>query len=662
MRNGNGHVAEVLLTKCRCALLFTANGSLREHEHSDELVPNRKAEFTVAADAKLQSPFARSQVALCAGVRNARVMPTDSRSRLQQTSDALPEVALLEGRATIAPVMNAAFHPADDACPAPPFVGGVRIAQTSLQTEPDIDHPVHDGRDARLFPCVRIDLFTVEQRLVPVLRGEMIRESALAKVPSYWRVIPQIGRVWRERAAGEWSRAAFPLTLVNDTENHSHHGLVTFLYRGERISHVIYQFVQQGAPYLLGRHFVAWGSAPAEFVALEPAAIDDQRRCVLLELEQRLPARPWSELIESASAGTLEGFAGPLDRKWLVAAALVRDGVIYYQPAQTPYGPYPYPLEMRFAVRSVMKSIAAPLALLHLAEIHGPRILMLNVGDYVDGLHPKWQRIRFIDAVNMTTGFGGTGSFRTNPNDILDGYLEGDYPGWYSAPSHADKLAAINDNGRPYPWEPGTVMRYRDQDFYLLGAALDAFVKSVRGPSADLWTLLLDGVLRPIGVHHAPAVRTMENDEHAGITWFNAGYYPTLDDLAKISLLYQNVGAWGGRQLLHRQLTAELLAGYEAVRQDGDGSLSTGFEADEAQQRTAMFYKMGFHFIPYVAADGKVHRLPTMTGFGESEVTLYPNRLVSIVIGNAARFHPGDQTKSAAGPQTIRAVERLARF
>ena len=159
-----------------------------------------------------------------------------------------------------------------------------------------------------------------------------------------------------------------------------------------------------------------------------------------------------------------------------------RDGTLYYQESSTPYGPYPYPLEMRFGVRSVTKSVFAPLALLHLAQFYGPWVLALHVGDYVPGLDPKWRRIRFIDAANMATGFGGTGTTKTHPNDVFDGYLGGDYDAWYTAPSHAEKIRQINLSLHPYPWEPGTVMRYRDQDYYLLGAAIEGFLKSVRGP------------------------------------------------------------------------------------------------------------------------------------------------------------------------------------
>ncbi len=64
------------------------------------------------------------------------------------------------------------------------------------------------------------------------------------------------------------------------------------------------------------------------------------------ELADRMPARPWSELVESVSPGTLDGFGGPLD--------------------------------------------------------------------------PKWNRVRFIDAANMATGFGGVGTLVTNPNGVGD--------------------------------------------------------------------------------------------------------------------------------------------------------------------------------------------------------------------------------------------------
>jgi CubicO group peptidase (beta-lactamase class C family) len=307
-------------------------------------------------------------------------------------------------------------------------------------------------------------------------------------------------------------------------------------------------------------------------------------------------------------------------------------GTLYYLAPDTPYGPYPYPLEMRYGVRSVTKSILAPLSLLHLAEIYGTRVLSLKIGDYVSGLDPKWQRVRFIDAANMSSGFGGVGSTRIHPNNILDGYLAGNYDAWYIAPSLADKIHQINTSLRPYPWEPGAVMRYRDQDYFLLGAALDAFLKSARGPSADLGQMLRAEVFEPIGIHQVPVVRTREAGGRDGTVWCNAGYYPTLDDLAKIAMLYQSSGAHGGKQILNRGLTCELLQARGAIIKNNDASLENGGSG---------LYKMGFHFLRYRNLAGTLQYLPSMRGSGDSEVILYPNGAVSIVIAKA-KTRPGD--------------------
>jgi CubicO group peptidase (beta-lactamase class C family) len=577
-------------------------------------------------------------------------------------ADLLPVQTFQVARALEAPVANSAFAPGPGALPAPAFAGVLKLKPMRMQTLPVLTQPLIEGRDARIFPGVQLEFFTAGDVLVPVQRGEMVRETQAGSTPSYWRVIPQFGKVWRETSDGAWSRAAFPIMLVNDTENHAHQGLATFLYREGQVTGLQIQFVQQTGPYLIKQYFVAWGFAPAEFAAADAATLATRRTQALGELAARLPAQPWNELAKTVPPGTLDGFGGPLLPKWQVAVALVRDGTIYYQDPVTPYGPYPYPLEMRFGVRSETKSVFAPLALLRLAQVYGPWVLTLKVGDYVQGLDPKWHRIRFIDAANMATGFGGTGSTKTHPNDIFDGYLGGNYDAWYTAPSHADKIRQIAATLRPYPWEPGTVMRYRDQDYYLLGAAIDGFLKSVRGPEASLWEFVKTEVFAPIGIYQAPAVKTREAGGRDGLVWANAGYYPTLDDLAKIALLYQARGAYGGAQILNRELTEDLLAGRDAIVKNGDASLGRVSGPLSGSSEDGL-YKMGFHFLRYVTAGGAVDYLPSMHGSGDNELILFPNRVISIVMAKASVEVLGaEKTRSDEGPVTMRAVERLAPF
>jgi CubicO group peptidase (beta-lactamase class C family) len=554
-----------------------------------------------------------------------------------------------------APVANAAFAPGLDAAEATPIAGELRIEGTELAVSPALGRRLVDGRDAQRFPALRLRFLTLGQRLVPVERGQMVAEQEPGETASYWRVIPQVGRIWRERGDEGWSRAAFPLMLVNDTENHAHQGLATFLYREGETRAMHLQFTQQTAPYLLSPHGKFWGSTRVTLSPLDEATLSLERERAARELAARLPMRPLAELRAALPAGTLEGFGGPVLPEWQVALGLVYQGRLYLESADTGEGAYPYPEEMRFGVRSVMKSVAAPLALLRLAERYGPEVMEETIGRWVPALNdPKWQRIRFIDAANMATGFGGTGSTQTQPNDINDGYLEADYDGWYTAPSNAQKIAHINAKLSPYPWEPGTVVRYRDQDFYLLGVAVDAYLKAKRGPRADAWRMLEDEVFAAIGIHQAPAVRTREAAGSEGPVWFNAGYYPSLDDLAKIALLFADEGRHGGQQLLHRDLTRAVLEARDALIKSNvtptDGS-------------PPELYRLGFHYTPFTGSRSqRLQQLPTMSGFGDNEVLIYPGRLISIRAAKAVRWDGGPVVATEDRFATVRAVDRLSPF
>jgi len=588
----------------------------------------------------------------------------------------LPVATMTAAATPISPVDNAAFAPGADALPAAPLVGTLRIAQSSMRAQPELKGPMIGGRDARLFPALTLQVFSDGTMLVPVQRGEMVVETPAQTARgarSYWTVIPQIGRVWREPGDGEWSRAALPLMLVNDTENHAHQGVATFLYRSGEITALRLQFTQQTAPYLLHQHFVLWGRAPTTFTAGGLADLEAQRAAVRRELADRLPAKPWSELEKQFAPGTLAGFGGPLRPKWQVLVVVGR-GNEELRAAEVVVGS-----ATNGAAAPVVSSradglfVAAPLALLRLAETYGPYVLDLRIGDFVPGLHPKWNRIRLIDAADMATGFGGHGSLRTNPNDAFSGYLEGDYDAWYTAGSTAEKLALINRNLKPYPWEPGTVMRYRDQDYFLLGLAIDGFLKSVRGPQADLWQMLQDEVFKPIGIHHAPAVRTLEPGGARGAVWANAGWYPTLDDQAKIALLLQAGGAHKGQQLLHRGLTTDLLAARGALHIKGDRSRDLSGElwgaaaarpADAADASTGDdMYRMGHWFPRYVgSSSGKAFRLPSMQGSGDNRVTLYPNGIITLQMAKAAELPPGEQARDDDAAATHRVVDRMSPF
>lgn len=589
-------------------------------------------------------------------------------------ADLLSVTFMTSDEALDMPVNNAAYYPADDAVAAPDLSGQLVLEQTVMQFEPEIPQPICDGSavemggscrggdDKRLLPRITLDLFTAGDILAADQIGTMLRDTAATEPESYWRVIPQYGRVWREDEDGDWARAALPLMLVHDMENHAHQGLATFLYNdvGE-VTDVRFQFVQQTTPWNIPVHFVAWGTADATFTPSDYDDIETKRAQVYQEMADRLPMRPWSELVAQLPAGTLEGFGGPLADEYIVTRALVYDDVIYYEGSQTDYGVYPYPQEMRFGPRSVTKSMTAPLALGRLSQVYGPYVLNLKIGDYVEGLDPEYDEVRFIDAANMATGMGGQGSFVTATNNTNDGYVDAAYDDWYNgAFSNAEKIAAITRDASPYPWEPGVIMRYRDRDYHLLGAALEGFLQSVEGNDADIWDMVAEEVFAPIGIHHAPIVRTLESPTEDGLAWFHAGIYVTLDDIAKVFRLYQDLGQHEGEQILHRGMTSHIFSIEGAVTKNTDVSADAAFadgEIDPAGEGEEL-YKLGFHMTPHVDIEsGELVYLPQASGFASNQIIMYPDDVISI---RMAKAWPCDTCWQDDGPEaTMEAVNRM---
>jgi hypothetical protein len=143
----------------------------------------------------------------------------------------------------------------------------------------------------------------------------------------------------------------------------------------------------------------------------------------------------------------------------------------------------------------------------------------------------------------------------------IEGVTDASYSKWYEARSVKEKVAALLADGRVYPWGPGQVTRYRDQDMFVLGVAMDRFFKSREGPTANIWSMLQREVLEPVGIHHAPTNRTIEADGSVGQPLMAYGYYPTVGDMVLIARLYQNGGKHGERQILYAPRIHELLAG-----------------------------------------------------------------------------------------------------
>lgn len=532
-------------------------------------------------------------------------------------------------------VDNSAFTPSAHATAAhEPFLGTLRLGESPMRSTPTSIAPsLVLGRDPQLFPAAEIAFFTYEGDLVP-FSEEVIRIGSAGRGRSFWDLIVQPGRVWSEPEDGDWSRAAFPFALVNSIEGETHNGLATFLYRGTQVSNVRFQIVQQTAPFLIEARFTAAGLTPASFGPANADRLPALRARRAAERRDVVRIADWAVLAAQVGADRLQGFDGRVRATDLVLSGLDYRGTFYLKECTSAAGSLPWCDRARFGVWSATKAAANETALLRLAQKYGPGVFELKIRDYVReaAAYPGWNAVRFEDAIDMATGIGN-GSTRTSPNDINDGYGFPDpgYDRWYEARSVDEKLAVMLRDGRVYPWGPGKVARYRDQDMFILGVAMDRFLKSKEGPQADLWTMLEREVFEPIGIHQAPINRTLEPDGAPGQPLMAYGYYPTLGDLVRIARLYQSGGKVDGRQLLYAARVREMLAG-TAVEGLPTGEHLAGGETT---------YTNAFWVSAYTTTHGCRLFYPRMLGWGGNVVALLPQGLIGI------RLAKGDDSDTA---------------
>ncbi|MGB3906697.1 MAG: serine hydrolase domain-containing protein [Anaerolineae bacterium] len=478
-----------------------------------------------------------------------------------------------------------------------------------------------------LFPGFSVEFFTYEDYLVPSIRDIVPASSG----NSYWSIILSPGKVWSEPSDDGLSRASFPFILVSDPNNQAHNGVATFLYDDSQVSSFHFQVTQETASW---KRVDLWGQSPMEYTPGPIENRDVMAAQFAEEVSLQTPIRPWSDLEKDHDPRLLATFNGDIHPWHVSAAGLISDDTIYLQACQTRYGRFPYCRQMRHGVFSVTKSMAAAIAMLRLAKEYGEEIFDLKVADWVEVTadHDGWEQVTFGDALNMATGIGDDPNLQAftaeEDQPRFDEFLE--------ARSAQDKLDVCFSYGN-YPWGPGEVARYNSINTFVLSAAMDSFLKGKEGPEADIWDMVVEEVYKPIGIFHAPMMRTHEPDGSRGIPIFGFGLYPTVDDVAKVTRLLLNGGQHEGQQLLH---SGKL---HEALYETDVTGLPTG-DSNEYGEAT---YHMSFWSSPFRTAGGDFFLIPYMTGFGGNHVALAPNGLVAFRFADAHIYGVGAMVRVA---------------
>ena len=568
---------------------------------------------------------------------------------------AIPTLDQLQDRNPSRPLPTAAFAPSENAIPIDDaLVGTLRLSPSAVTLSGAVLEPIQLGKRVDQFPALELSFVIGNGVFLPASR--QIHQGVDEQ--SFWQLIPGPGRVWREPADSGWNRIGFVFTLGNNIDHLTYHGLGLLIFGPEQSSAGLrYQATQGGVPIVLPFGLEVWGYAPCEW-SQQPApasAITLARYQDEITNSRRL--RSWNELADHCPGDLLAAGCDGYGTQSTVTCALATSSDIFATPYYTAHGKHPNLASLRQGIWSATKSAGAGVALFHLAERYGPEVLDIRVADLLEVTagHDGWNEVRLRDCFNMASGIGDLAPEAEPPSIFADYDMFWDadsvpvqrYLRWFAAPSRVERLEAAFSHDS-YPWGPGQVARYRDQDFFVLAAAMDALVKEREGTNTALWPIIEQNVYGPIGLTHAVVNRTVEQDGSPGIPLLGGGLFLTLEEVACIATLYHALGEHAGEQLLHRASVIEATDPHIAK------GLPTGLCNADGQIR----YHMGFWHRPYRTRDGKLLHLPAMFGYGGTEIVLLPNAMTAIRFGHD---DPRDDTTYDVTP-LVRVAEQLSPF
>ena len=530
--------------------------------------------------------------------------------------------ALMQARGISAPVDMSEFTPPADAPPPlHTFVGRLSFQPRAADTQAIVLHDRDRLVDQKKYAILDLPHFDFEfvqsgDAMIPLHRGPQPGSHP------YWEYVLEPGRAWQEPGDHGLTRAAIPFALMERNANCLHYGMLSFLFGDPGIvSRIVFQVSSETCLYL---KFDLWVVATVHYTPTQPQEAAAIARGYAEEVRVRLPVRPIEALRDDYPGANPAEFGSsaevaPAD---MTAYGFVIDGVHYTGGCQTRHGSHPFCDVLDLPSYSLAKSIFASLALMRL-EQRFPGIVQERIADYVPECATAggWHDVTFLNALDMTTGH-----YRSPEvwgDEHADYGLE-----LHLVETHAAKIRhACADFPRREP--PGKRWVYRTADTYVLGAALNAWVKRRLGDTADLYDdVMVSDLWRPLRL--------------SPVTWFTRRTYDATaqpftgwglvlhrDDLARIAKWLQDGdGIIGGRQVLDARMLAAAMQRVPADR---------GLVAMDASTR----YQHGFYGIdvgPDIGCANPVW-VPYMAGYGGIVVVLLPNGTLYYHVSDGDSFN-----------------------
>jgi len=528
--------------------------------------------------------------------------------------------------------------PPNAAAPTDTFEGTLTltpVAARYFSVYYDQLNQTNHGRNTAPFATLPAFSFQFVQNgsyLIPVTQGLAITGSAT------WNYIIGPGRVWKEAGDNGYTRAAFPLTLVQRNQNCVHNGSVTFLFNknaSPNISHAAYQFTGEGCPTFM---FDMAGQVVASYAPSTVANDTAIENAEAAEVANRMPVKPFSALATDFPSSGID--TGALLSQYVYPNSVTTYGVVinginYSSGCATRHtaaglGPYPFCSEMRMPSYSTAKSAFSSLAMMRLGQLYGnaaySNLISTWVPQYVDG--GTWTNVTFGNTSDMATGNYISSAYESDENGSAT-------TAFINAETYATK---ISDAITPFPHKaaPGTVWVYQSVASFILTQGMNAYLKRIQGSSADLFNMVSTSVYQPLLTSQG-FQSTVRTDNSA--TGAPSGYYGlffNIDDVAKIGQFVDaGTGVINSTQVLDRTRLQEALF---RTSNPGLPVPDTG----NPQYKNTWVYLHNFWGKKITSAEFPTIpcslTIPFMSGYGGNTIMPLPNGATYYVFSDAYEF------------------------
>ena len=495
--------------------------------------------------------------------------------------------------------------PANAAMPSNQFEGSLELfgeaTSGGFDEQKDTFRYTGNGDATRKhLPEFNFEFVQTGSHIFPVERG------SIASSHPEWEYILTPGRVWDENGDSGYSRVALPFALQQKNANCIHNGVMTFLFKDDgSVSDVAYQIAGETCLYY---QVDMWGQLDASY---SPGSVNNSATLTAAyqaEVNGRMPVKPLSALAQDYPGTDPSKFSAPSgkDVASLSLVGFVIDGIHYTGGCVSRQGNYPYCESMPVPSYSSAKTVFAGSALMRLERKYSGSFNQI-IGNYVPdcAANGNWDDVTFANALDMATGNYKLSSYMSDEgaSHTNDLFLPED---------HASKIS-YSCTEYPRKATPGTNWVYHTSDTYILGRAMNQYVKGIEGSGIDIFTdIVLGEVLAPLGVSPTAAFtrRTYDAVQQPFAGW---GLMWLRDDVAKIGGLY---GSGSQSALDQNELDAALQRNAADRGTDplNDYKYNNGFWAHEISSNLA-------------GCSGDLW-LPFMSGYGGISVLLLPNDTV----------------------------------